>query len=309
MVVMEKASAWRSQSDKFLRHAARPLIVVLGPTASGKTALSIELARHLQMAEVVNADSRQLYRGLSIGTAKISAAEMQGIPHHLLDVLDPDEPLTAAWYKQQAVEVIDDILARKGIPILVGGSMLYISAVIDDLSFAPASDPVLREELSTAYDVNRGGALFKRLQELDPEAAQGIDPRNKPYFIRALEICLATEGPLKEQKEKGECPYDLLLFGIDRPREELHRRIAERTKAMLGAGWIEEVQQLLKDGYDKKSPAMQSHGYREIVAYLHGGMTREELEEQINAKARQYVKRQMTWWKRDPRIQWITLPA
>lgn len=313
----------------FLQGSSRPLIVILGPTASGKTAFSLDLAHSIKAAipgrgfgaEIVNADSRQLYKFMDIGTAKISKDEMQGIPHHLINVLDPKEPVTAAWYKTQAAKVIDDIHKRGNVPMLVGGSMLYISAVIDDLQFVDVADPGQRAMLEAAYDKDEGMALYERLQKEDPETAGRFDRRNKPYVIRAAEILESGHKP-SAAKRKGTAPYDLLIFGMDIPRDALARCIEERTKTLLQNGWIDEVRQLLKDGYTELDPGFGSVGYREIAAAISNGKLKtcgeqsrtiensklkEQLVETISAKTRQYAKRQMTWWRRDERIQWIKL--
>jgi tRNA dimethylallyltransferase len=243
-----------SQIDRFLADAKRPLIVILGPTASGKTAFSIALAKNRGDVEIINADSRQIYRCLDIGTAKITQRHMQGVPHHLLSVLDPKQELTAAWYQKQACELIDSVHRRGRVPMLVGGSMLYISGVIDGLDFSGPGDP---------------------------------------------------------RKSKNSIPYDLFIIGIDRPRDELMKRINERTAELFAKGWMEEVRGLLKKGYTAKDPAMKSHGYREIMEQL--GMENgkwkiddaKELISLISRKTRQYAKRQMTWWRPDTRIVWI----
>lgn len=285
--------------------ASSPLIVILGPTASGKTGFSIELATEIGNAEIINADSRQLYRFLNIGTAKIRTEEMKGIPHHLIDVIDPTEEVTAAWYKTEAERVISDIHARHKIPMLVGGSMLYISAVIDGLEFGVSTDPVLRARLESEYERDGGVALYDKLMEIDPDTTFARE--NKPYVIRAMEIYELTKQKPSAARKSSVCPYDLFIIGIEREREELNQRINARTKELFAHGWIEEVQSLLDRGYTADDPAMKSHGYKEIMAYLRTGTPeREMLEEQISAKTRQYAKRQMTWWRGDPRIQWMT---
>ncbi|MFH1444732.1 MAG: tRNA (adenosine(37)-N6)-dimethylallyltransferase MiaA [Candidatus Peregrinibacteria bacterium] len=299
----------------FLESAQRPLLVLVGQTASGKTSCSLEVAALLQeqgrQVEIVNADSRQLYRGLDIGTAKIRSEEMRGIPHHLLDVKDPKEEVTAAWYKREAQQVIDSIHERGNIPFLVGGSMLYVSAIIDNLSFVQVPDPALRTQLHT--DLKREGptALYERLQELDPEGALSVDPSNTVYLLRALEVCLSTGMSLQDAKGTKPSPYALLLLGMTCPVEELHRRIGERMQQMFASGWVEEVAGLLQRGYAIDDPGMQSHGYREIAQRLgHDAMETvrqdQELQDTITAKTRQYAKRQRTWWRNDSRIHWIS---
>lgn len=301
-----------------MRHLSlsdRPLIVILGPTASGKTSFSIGLAHSITEAapeekgewrssEVINADSRQLYRHLNIGTAKVTSEEMEGVPHHLMDVLDPKENVTAAWYKERAKEMIDQIHQRKNVPLLVGGSMLYLSAVIDDLQFAAPSNPTLRKKLEADYDQDEGSSLYRKIEEGDPQTAKSFHRRNKPYVIRAAELLAAGHKP-SAVKKKGLSPYNLLIYGMEWEREELNRRINERTRKMLERGWIIEVEGLMDRGYGPQDPGMKSEGYREIMAYLRGEMELDELESLIAAKTRQYAKRQMTWWGKDQRIRWI----
>ncbi len=331
------------QIQAFLGASPRPLLVILGPTASGKTGCSIELAHmlgqsrrgmelwgrdisapQLSKVEIINGDSRQLYRFLSIGTAKISQEEMQGIPHHLIDVLDPKEEATAAWYKQEAVRTIGEIQKRGNVPLLVGGSMLYVSAVIDNLEFVAEADPQLREKLSREYDRDQGAALMRTLEERDPETALSLDPRNKVYLIRALEICLLAQGKASLAKKKSACPFDLFILGVTLPREELHQRINARVRQMFERGWVEEVRELLAQGYTTDDPGLESHGYREIAAAVRSGKWKaprlcsgqvesgkfsteqeQSLIAEISAKSRQYAKRQMTWWRGDSRIRWM----
>lgn len=301
---------------KFIQTTRKPLPVVLGPTASGKTDFSLRLAKYIAAlplsekqgrkdTDIVNADSRQLYRGLSTGTAKIMPEEMQSIRHYLFDVVDPSEEMTAAQYQRHAMHAIDDVHHRGNIPMLVGGSMLYISSVIDGLSFPASSDEKLREELSKEYDKDEGKSLHARLLALDPETADGIPRQNKPYLLRALELYRLAGKKPSELRMQSPLPYDLFLIGIECPRELLYEKINNRTKELFKKGWIEEVRQLLRQGYSSKDPAMKSHGYKEIIEYLQKGGSQKELTEKISAKTRQYAKRQMTWWKHDQRIFWI----
>ena len=300
-----------------LAKAKRPLIVVLGPTASGKTELSLQVASFISSlapvggegqgeGEIINADSRQLYKYLNIGTAKITAEEMRNIPHHLIDVLDPREEVTVSWYKEQAQRVIDEILARHHVPILVGGSMLYLSSIIDGLVPLPAADPKLRKKLERAYDLDDGMTLHAELHAMDPETAASFDRRNKPYVVRAMEIATMTGGKPSAQKKTSDVPYDLLLLAVSWPKDILDARIAVRTKQLLHSGWIEEVEGLLDRGYGSTDPAMKSHGYKEIMQWLSTeDRNKEELEKVIISKTKKYAKRQMTWWKGDERIHWI----
>lgn len=297
-------------TDFLGKSPAKPLVVILGPTASGKTGFSIRLAKELLplgiRAEVVNADSRQFYRQFDIGTAKVTAAEMEGVPHHLLSVLDPREDCSIAWFQDEASAAIAGIHARGGLPMLVGGSMLYVSSLID--GFEPvAADPMIRERLSREYDADGGAALMKKLQQIDPQSARSIPVQNKVYLMRALEIHEVTGKPKSEVIRKKGSPYDLLIFGMQTDPDELKQRINLRTLQMIDGGWVEEVRLLMEQGYTENDPAMESHGYREITAALRrGDVDRAKLVADISSKVRQYAKRSVTWWKRDPRIVWIT---
>jgi tRNA dimethylallyltransferase len=296
--------------------AKRPLLAVLGPTASGKTAFSIALAKQVG-GEIVNADSRQLYKHLNIGTAKATPEERQGITHHLLDVLDPKQDVTIAWYQEQATRVIDDILARGKVPILVGGSMLYVSAVVDGLQPLPPGDPALRARLEAEYDADDGKTLYGRLREADPEGAAAFHQNNKPYVVRAVEI-LETTGRTPSAAKITVAPgYDYLPFFLDWPREEIVKRIDTRTHQLLEGGWIEEVAELLQRGYRTQDPGMKSHGYREIAyailktdgspVALAALAHNPDLYDAIASKTRQYAKRQVTWWKHDQRLHVIAM--
>ncbi len=293
----------------FLETAKRPLLVVLGPTASGKTAFSVELALALKASgktvEVINADSRQLYKGMDIGTAKITVEEMKGVPHLLFSIIEPSEDITAAKYQRMATEAIQAVQARGAIPMLVGGSMLYISSIIDGLQPLPAKDDALRAELEAAYAKDDGASLFAELSDIDPASAKIIPRENKPYVIRAVEIHRLTGKPKSAQLTASCCPYDLLIFGMDVPRALLTERIDKRTTALVRSGWVDEVKRLLAEGYSLESPGMKSHGYPEMTRAILDGVDPLSTEPVIAAKTRQYAKRQMTWWKHDARIQWV----
>lgn len=309
---------WKHEVSAFLTQAEAPLLVVLGPTAGGKTAFSIEMAKYVQEScgkavEIINADSRQLYRHLRIGTAKITPEEMQGVPHHLLDVLDPNEEATAGWYQREATACITDIHTRGAVPMMVGGSMLYMSAVIDGLSMPPGADSALRQKLLEEYDNDNGHTLYQKLLDIDPEAAEVIHQNNRPRLVRAIEIYellslpKSQAVPHTELRKEGESAYDLCIFGMQWEREALYERINARTNAMFEAGWIEEVEDILKKDYSAQDPAFKSHGYREIIAFMEGSLDDiDALKELIAAKSRQYAKRQQSWWKRDSRIHWVT---
>ncbi|MBP9773963.1 MAG: tRNA (adenosine(37)-N6)-dimethylallyltransferase MiaA [Candidatus Peribacteraceae bacterium] len=301
---------WQSITRNFLQTAAKPLIVVLGPTASGKTGFSIQLAHFLQSdahtsAEIINADSRQLYKYLDIGTAKITQEEMENIPHHLFSVLDPKQPVTIGWYQREATAFIDQIQQRKHVPMLVGGSMLYISAIIDGLVPVEKSAPTIRSRLEAEYMIDGGVTLWKKLEAIDPQSAASIPHQNKHYLIRALEMHELTGKTKSQLSNQSVCPYDVLIFGIHRERSALVHRINQRTKLMIENGWIKEVQSLIDRGYSIDDPAMESSGYREIAEFVVSKGKKEDLIERISAKTRQYAKRQTTWWRNDGRIVWI----
>lgn len=297
---------WLRIVDEHLKQAKKPLIVVLGPTASGKTNFSLDVAKYIGNAEVINADSRQLYRHLNIGTAKITEEEKRGVVHHLIDVLEPNEDLTIASYKEMATKVIDDCHARNVVPILVGGSMLYISAVVDGLDPLPSAPPELRKKIEDEYDKDDGWSMYDTLFAIDPATAKSFQAQNKRYVVRAMELYEMTGRKPSELKKTIPPPYQILQLGLMWPRDELTKRIDERTKIMLKSGWIEEVEGLVDKGFTVKDPAMKSHGYKEIMQWLSSDdRNAEELQAVISAKTRQYAKRQMTWWGDDDRIYWI----
>lgn len=298
---------WQPLVDAHLAASAKPVIVVLGPTCSGKTDFSLELCRYLgDKAEVVNADSRQFYKGMDIGTAKITDEERGSVPHYLFSVLDPKEGVTIAWYQEQANRVIGEIHARGNVPVMVGGSMLYISSVVDGLRPLPEADPELRKELEKLYDEDDGWALFDELSRVDPETAKSFDKANKQYVVRAVELYRLTGFPPSQLKKTVPPDFQTLLIGLERPRDELVKRIDERTPQLVNGGWIREVETLLENGYTVEDPGFKSVGYREIAQWLQSDeQNKEALIETIAAKSRQYAKRQTTWWKDDDRIHWI----
>lgn len=283
---------------------ARALVVVCGPTAVGKTALAVALARCLD-AEIVCADSRTVYRGMDIGTAKPSAATRTAVPHHLLDVADPLETFTVAQFQRLARAAIADIRRRGKQPLLVGGTGLYIRAVVDDLRIpAVAPDPVLRARLEDVARTRGPEALHAQLQALDPVAASRIHPHNVRRVVRALEVCLATGRPISDQQRRGE-PTAAVLVGLWRARDDLYRRIEARVDEQLAAGLLEETRQLLARGVPPDAPAMQGLGYKELVGYLQGHYDYAEAVRRLKRNTRRYAKRQLTWFRKDPRIRWV----
>lgn len=277
--------------------------MLLGPTASGKTALSLELAERWN-GEIISADSRQVYRGMNIGTDKISVAQRHGVVHHLLDVADPSERFTVVDFMRLAREAIAEIHTRGKLPMLVGGTGLYINALTENFQIpeSGASDEI-RKKLNE--DLREHGAewLHNELQKVDPENAKKIHPHSYVYVLRALEIFYATGKP--KQDLKGESSYEVLRLGLRWPREVLAERIAQRVEAQFERGLIDEVRGLLARGFHKDLAAMRTLGYRETIEHLNGEISLEEAKNLIIKNTVKFSKRQMTWFKRDPKIVWI----
>jgi tRNA dimethylallyltransferase len=283
-----------------------PLIIIVGPTAVGKTEISIQLAERLD-GEIVSADSRLFYRGMDIGTAKPTPEQRAHLPHHLIDVADPDQTWSLAVFQRAATEAIADIRARGRLPFLVGGTGQYVHAVTH--GWAPpvaAPDPRLRAELEDMAKSHGKDWLHERLAALDPAAAERIDPRNLRRTVRALEVIFTTGRKFSEQRGQGESPYRLLTLGLTRPRPELYARIDARIEAMFAAGLLDEVRGLLAKGYSPELPAMSSIGYRQCAAVLEGRMTLEEAKIQMRRLTRVFVRRQANWFKaEDLGIKWF----
>lgn len=283
------------------------LIVILGPTASGKTNLAIKLAKEFN-GEIVSADSRQVYREMNIGTDKIAPDKksspimtVNGVPHYLINVVNPNDEFNLAKYKQLAIKKIKDIQKRGKIPFLVGGTGLYIQTVVDNLQI-PKTKPNKKERNKLEKMTNQ--ELFKRFKKLDPIGAVSIDANNKRRLVRALEVCLITKKPFSQQKRKGKPLFNVLQIGIKPDKEKLEKKINQRADKMLKVGLIEEIKKLIKKyGYGLIS--MDSIGYQEIIPYLQKKITLEQAKELIKIHTRQYAKRQITWFKRDKRIKWI----
>ncbi len=284
------------------------LLVIVGPTAVGKTSASIELAERLD-GEIVSADSRLFYRGMDIGTAKPTSEEMAGIPHHLIDVADPDEIWSLAVYQREAYREIDSILKRGKLPILVGGTGQYIRAIIEGWQVPPsAPDTQLRDSLNQWADEIGAKALHERLSVLDPKAAEIIDYRNLRRTVRALEVILKTGERFSDMRRKQECRYRPIIIGLTRPRDALYQRVDQRIDSMLAQGLVEEVQGLLDQGYSPELPTMSAIGYGEIIQFLQGKMNLIEAVELIKRNTRIFVRRQANWFKPDdPRITWFDM--
>jgi tRNA dimethylallyltransferase len=284
-----------------------PLIVILGPTGVGKTDLSIDLCRACR-GEVISADSRQIYRGMDIGTAKATSAEQAVAPHHLLDIRAPDEVLTVAEYQHLAYATIDAIHRRRHTPFLVGGTALYIRAVVEGLRIpAVPPDPEMRARLEERLAQEGVNALFGDLATLDPRTAAQIDARNPRRVLRALEIFLLTGRSKVEMEGADPPPYRTLMVGLNRSRATLYARIDRRVDAMLAAGLVEETQRLLDQGYDARLPAMTSLGYRECIDYLAGRSDLESAARRIKTETHRYVRHQTTWFRKLSNIEWFDL--
>ncbi len=280
--------------------------MIVGPTAVGKTEISLQLAERSR-GEIVSADSRLFYRGLDIGTAKPSPTEQARVPHHLIDIADPDETWSLALFQQAAIQAIADIHQRKRLPFLVGGTGQYIRAVTHGWTPpAQAPHPRLRTNLETLARERSNAWLHSKLAVLDPVAAEIIDPRNLRRTIRALEVILSTGKRFSEQRGRSESPYRLLTIGLNRPRPELYARLDARIQAMFANGLLDEVQRLLDRGYSPDLPSLSAIGYRECVMVLQGKLTQEQARQAIQRATRVFVRRQANWFKQDdPTIHWF----
>ena len=274
-------------------------IAILGPTASGKSALGIALAKAFS-GEILSADSRQVYCGMDIGTAKESVADQQGVPHFGIDLINHDESYSLADFQTYAYKIIDAMLARESLPIVVGGSSLYVSAVVDGYVLPKAKpDAELRAELEQCSVEE----LASQLQQVDPGALAALGGHNKRFLIRAIEIAQQTQQDVQAQKTHGP-KYSFLKLGVAIERDVLYERINARVGAMMQAGLVEETQQLRKQ-YPHNLPSMSSIGYAEIGAMLDGEISQEEAVEKIKQRTRHYAKRQLTWWRKDKDIVWV----
>lgn len=281
----------------------RPVAVV-GPTATGKSELAVTLALELG-GEVINADAMQLYLGMDIGTAKLTGEQRRGVAHHLLDVLDVTETASVAAYQQQAMAAVDEVLARGAVPILAGGSGLYVSAVLDELTF-PGTDAALRSTLEAELADAGPAAMHARLADVDPAAAAAILPSNARRIVRALEVIALTGQPFAASMPATGRPWhDAVLIGLDRDPAELDRRIAQRTGQMFAAGLADEVRALLDRGLRQGRTAAMALGYRQVIAALDGEYDLADAAERTTAATRRFVRRQRSWFRRDQRVRWL----
>lgn len=285
------------------------IAAVVGPTASGKTALAVALAKQFN-GEVVSADSMQIYRKLNIGTAKPTAEEMQGVPHHMLDVADPGESYSVSRYEKEATACVEDILSRGKLPILCGGTGLYVDALIRGGGFLESGvDSGLRAQLEEEWNVRGGEAMLQRLASFDPDSVARLHLNDKKRIIRAVEVYLQTGITITAHNARTAAlppRYDAVMIGLrTEPRQILYSRIDRRVTKMLDAGLEQEARQLLESG-DLAGTAAQAIGYKEMLAYFRGEATLEQAADLIRQKSRNYAKRQLTWFQRDDRVHWIT---
>ncbi len=285
------------------------IIAVLGPTASGKTRLAIEIAKRFS-GEVVSCDSMQIYRGMDIGTAKPTKEEMCGIPHHMIDIADPDVRYSVADFVRDARRCIDDCLSRGKTPVIAGGTGLYMDSVLMNIAFDEVvQDLDYRRELQGYADEFGAEALHQKLAESDPEAAEKIHPNNVRRVIRALEVCHTTGKTFTRvnAESRREPVYDAKIFGIETDRQVLYDRIDRRVDLMLEQGLICEVRKFYDLGLDRDTTAMQAIGYKELYDFLDGNCTLDEAVEKIKMESRRYAKRQLTWFRRSGQIDWVSI--
>jgi tRNA dimethylallyltransferase len=293
----------RNRSQFAIRNS---LLVIVGPTAVGKTALSLHLAETLT-GEIVSADSRLFYRGMEIGTAKPTPEERARIPHHLIDIANPDETVGLAEFQERTFAAIADVHARGKLPLLVGGTGQYVRAVVEGWRIPRVPpDPALRAELEAQAEREGATALHARLAQLDPVAAQRIDPRNVRRVIRALEVCLITDQPISEQQRKQSPPYRVLQVGLTMERADLYTRADRRVEAMINAGLEDEVRRLVEAGYAWNLPAMSGLGYGQFRPYFEGQVPLEEVVVEIKRATHRFIRRQYNWFRlNDPAIRWF----
>lgn len=286
-----------------------PIVAVVGPTATGKSALGMRLAEELpEGGEIVNADALQVYRGFDIGTAKPPAEDLRRVRHHLIDILDPDERYSAGEFARRAREAIGEIRSRRARPIVVGGSGLYLRALLEGISPVPRGDPEVRRALRERLEAEGLAALYAELEGVDPATAGRIAPGDTQRILRALEVAQVSGVPLSEwidRKPYGRERLDAVRIGLTLPRSVLYDSIEERVARMLQCGWVDEVRGLLDRGLSTELPAFQAIGYRQIARHLRGECSLERAVEEIVRSTRRFAKRQWTWFRKEPGIRWF----
>ena len=284
-------------------------IIIVGPTAVGKTKLSIELAKVLN-SEIISADSMQIYRGMDIGTAKVKENEKEGIKHHLIDVIDPDQNFSVNDFQEKAFTIIEHLNKKNIIPIIAGGTGLYINSLAYKLHFQKTkADTGIRKKWNKKAEQYGLSYVYDHLKKIDPDSAKRIDPRNAHRIIRAIEVYESSGRPMSTEYNKElfeNDSYDFIMIGLNTDRETLYERINQRVDLMLEEGLIEETQQLIRR-YDPNSHGFKAIGYREAIDYLYGKTTKDEMIHLIKRNSRRYAKRQLTWFRRDRRIIWFDL--
>jgi tRNA dimethylallyltransferase len=281
-----------------------PVLAVVGPTAAGKSDLAVDLALSLG-GEVVSADSMQIYRGMDIGTAKLPVAERRGVPHHLLDLLDVGEPVTVAEFQGWAREALSDCRRRGVVPVVVGGSALYVRAILDELNF-PGTDPDVRARLEAELEKSGAAGMHQRLLAMDPVAGSAILPGNGRRIVRALEVMELTGEPFRASLPEHVYAFSpVTQIGVDVPRDVLDRRIEERVDAMWAAGFVDEVRRLERGGLREGRTASRALGYRQVLDFLAGATDEQTARAQTVRLTRRFARRQLTWFRRDPRIRWL----
>jgi len=286
------------------------ILVIVGPTASGKTALALSIAKKIPV-EIISADSRQIYKYLTIGTAKPGKQELDQIPHHFIDHLEPNQKFNAGDFQEQGRKVISEILEKKKLPVIVGGTGLYVKAIIDGFFEQPEISGEVRTLLEHRLVREGKDALFKELQSIDPESASTMDASKFRRVIRALEIFHETGTPISQfhKKHNVTLMYDAHFFGLNWERSVLYERINNRVDRMFGEGFLEEVKQLKKNGFDDRFQSLQTVGYKEAYAFLRNEISKERMIELMKQNTRRFAKRQMTWFRKEERIQWFDLSS
>ena len=287
----------------------KPVVVVVGPTAVGKSRVAVEVAKAFE-TEILTADSRQVYRGMDVGTDKPVLEERQGVPHRLIDLVDPDKSFNAGLYRRQAVDEIERLYRNRRLPLVVGGTGLYVRTLLKGLCDAPPADPIVRAALRQESKDQGFDHLYARLVDVDPAAAARLHPRDESKVIRALEVHQLSGRRMSEfQQEHGfaERPFSALIIGLNRERGALYRRIEERIDWQLAHGLTEETKQLLAQGYQRDSAAMKGLGYRHVAEHLAGEYDVAEMVRRFKRDTRHFSKRQMTWFRKEPGIQWLTI--
>lgn len=287
----------------------KPIVVIVGPTAVGKSRVAVEVAKAFE-TEVLTADSRQVYRGMNVGTDKPTPEERQGVPHRLIDLVNPDESFNAGLYRRLALGEIERLHGSRRLPLVVGGTGLYVRTLLKGLCGAPPTDPILREVLRQESRDQGYGHLYARLVAADPVSAARLHPRDESKVIRALEVYRLSGRRMSDfQQEHGfaERPFSALIIGLNRGRDALYRRIEDRIDWQLGHGLTEETKQLLAQGYRHDCAAMKGLGYRQVAEHLAGKYDAAEMAQRFKRDTRHYAKRQLTWFRKEPGVQWLTI--